>query len=193
MHIRKVRVTMNKKARIFLAIFVSAIIIIRISSLVYGIVCLAKTDLSKKCFSSLNDFDKLAPFEIGEIKDNELSADEPINWGYSKKIKWENHYYKVYAYEFTSSNGARNYFLTTSNGSLVEGQIQGYRCSSKGFYDSKYVVFYERYIYRVTGKDYNSFVKFVNWLSEDFETEIIRQNDASILHGVITYTNGNKK
>lgn len=117
-------------------------------------------------FSDYSDLEKLQEYTVSTINDKN-TENLDVNYGIACIVEWENTQYKVYAYEFSDSEDAREY-LSGMKMAVSKNVTKQYNGSGGVFaYTDRF--YYENKVLIVKSTSIKKNYQFITWLQEDFE------------------------
>ena len=127
----------------------------------------------KKIFTNQTDFERLKEYEVESIEDETPVLKEAYTWSYCKILEYNGERYEVYAYIFTSSEYAKEYYKLWSNVSdsyeLEDWDFALYT-STDG--NCSYMLYSDNRLFRINGKDTRSLSEFVRFFTQDFKEKL---------------------
>lgn len=129
-----------------------------------------KTPVENRMFAQLEEFSKLDAYTFGEAPSlsNEPDGDA-IAARYCKVVTYEGEEYQVYAYIFSDTHYAKEFFSNvTGRSSDLAGN---YSLSGNYFFHTRYIAYSNCNLYMVKGGSEKETVAFVNWLNSSFKLE----------------------
>ena len=136
-------------------------------------------NIQKRMFKEIEDFAKLQPYEIGdaEIIDTSNLENYDIVSSYESKILYESNEYEVYAYVFKYPMDCYYYFSGYSVNFPSDEYDSWNYCLTLGveYGNGSYcdfMIYSEKNLYRIVGKDKKGVINFLNWLNADFEIKL---------------------
>ena len=155
-------------------ITVVAVLVIFVVLLAFAIAysCLTR-QFERKIFTDKAELEGLARYEISDILDDTSVPESVYSWSYSKLLEYNGVLYEVFAYNFTSSEYAKEYFMLWSNVSdsyeLEEWDFALYNRTED---DWSYILYSDSNVFRINGKDTYSLAEFVKVFTQDFKKEL---------------------
>ena len=124
-----------------------------------------------RMFTDLSAFAKLEVYadDSTNIVDSTIIGLE-CESSYCKSIVYKDNRYQVFAYVFSEQETALQYF-TNETGSEVFS-IWNESLTGDNLYHTTYVIYYENYLYKISGGNRLSTVEFINWLNADFSIDL---------------------
>ncbi len=129
-------------------------------------------NIEKKAFSNLSSFNKLDTYstDSNSISDDALGSIVPVE-AYVNAVVYSGKKYKVYAYIFEDDFDAFLYYKQATGYESAD-KMKCFYYQNSSFGGTDYVVYYDRYAYRINGGKLSDFSSFVNWLVSDFPVDI---------------------
>lgn len=161
-----------KKEKLLILFCLIAVLILGVLSLLMSLKI--KIPVENRMFTQLEEFSKLETYAFGEAPPlpNEPDKDT-ITARYCKVVIYEAEEYLVYAYVFSDTHYAKEFFSTvTGKGSDFVGN---YSLSGNLFFHTRYIAYYNNNLYMVKGGNEKETIAFINWLSSSFELDLSKQ------------------
>ena len=117
-------------------------------------------------FTDYSDLEKLQMYTVSTIDDKNIENLD-VNYGISCVVEWENTQYKVYAYEFSDSEDAREYLSRMKM--AVSKNVTKQHNGSGGVFAYTDRFYYENKVLIVKSASIKKNYQFIIWLQEDFE------------------------
>ncbi len=168
----------NKKILNLISMVVLVLVILIAAIPLIGI--FSAEPIKNRVFTDIADFGNLDEYAIDtDLSDDKLPEDLVSEVSFLKEITYGGNNYKIYAYIFSDSNSAQEYFNEYTGKESVADY--NYSMSTNYFFSSHYIAHYECYLYRIEGGNYKDFAEVVNFINESFAIDIndLIKNDRS--------------
>lgn len=128
--------------------------------------------ISNHVFTNIDDFKKLDEYSVKDInlEDDKMLKDIHPAAFYLNEISFNGHNYKVYAYEFSDLEFAREYFYKCT-GKKTDAKAN-YSMTTNYLFSSDYIAYYENFLYRIEGGNYKAFSETVNFINNSFPIDL---------------------
>lgn len=160
----------NKKVIAVAQIIVSVLFLLIVAACLIGFT--TTEQIQNLVFTDIDDFKKLEEYSVEDInlEDDKMPKGILPDVSFLKVISFNGHNYKVYAYEFSDSESAREYF-NKCTGKTTDAK-SNYSMTTNYLFASDYIAFHENFLYRIEGGNYKDFAETVNFINKSFSIDL---------------------
>ena len=171
MQMKTTKILNISKRDLRLVISIWVIFLILIPFLLKALATVRDNPVNGFVFSDIEQFEKLEPYVTGEALDLRVGSLR-VKESYCKTVSYNGENFNVFAYVFEDTVSAQLYAKRCTGNTW--NRPWAYALISRVFSPTKYVAFYRGQLYYVEGGSYQTMSSFVNWLSSDFPTDVLK-------------------